>query len=376
MSDVSFEIDRIALMLASAAILLGYFLWRYFSSYADPYLFFSSLSPDDSTENQKLKKRDAIQGLRYASLGLLLLAFIDPHFFISRELSNEKEKREGIPAEGLAIYLLLDQSGSMSEEVSANLKGQRVTMTKEDLLKKVTRDFILGDPSEGLKGRPHDLIGLVAFARVPDILSPLTLDHQELLKQLSHLQVIQKKEEDGTAIGYAIFKTTSMIVATKHFAKGLSQKGSPSYNIKNSIIILITDGLQDPSILDKESRLRNIGLEQAARFAKENGVRLYLINIDPRTYAEDLAPQRTQMEKITQLTGGRLYIVNDPGDLTQIYADIDRLQRSALPQIGLSKKDQPNAYRRFSLYPYFILLSMFFLGFSVLLETVFARKVP
>lgn len=376
MSDVSFEIDRIALMLASAAILLGYLLWRYFSSYADPYLFFSSLSPSDSAENNKLKKWDGTQGLRYASLCLLLLAFIDPHFFISRELSNEKEKGEGIPAEGLAIYLLLDQSGSMLEEVSANLKGQRVTMTKEDLLKKVTRDFILGDPSEGLKGRPNDLIGLVAFARVPDILSPLTLDHQELLKQLSHLQVIQKKEEDGTAIGYAIFKTTSMIAATKHFAKELSQKGSPSYNIKNAIIILITDGLQDPSILDKESRLRNIGLEQAARFAKENGVRLYLINIDPRTYAEDLAPQRKQMEKITQLTGGRLYIVNDPGDLSQIYADIDRLQRSALPQIGLSKKDQPNAYRRFSLYPYFILLSMFFLGCSILLETVFVRKVP
>ena len=272
--------------------------------------------------------------------------------------------------------MLLDQSGSMAEQVAATIDGKRENIRKEDLLKKVTREFIEGNPSVGLEGRPNDLIGLVAFARVPQVLSPLTLDHQQILKELAKVDVVKKPDEDGTAMGYAIFKTANMIAATKHYAAELTRKGSPSYDIKSSIIILVTDGLQDPSILDKNSRLRNMGLEEAAAYAKENGVRLYLINIDPGTYSEQLAPQRRQMERITKLTGGRLYIVNDPGDIAQIYASIDQLEKSVLPQKGISKEKQPHLYRRISFYPYLIALGMLFLLASFLLQTTLARKVP
>ena len=171
---------------------------------------------------------------------------------------------------------------------------------------------------------------------------PLTLDHQAILKALSQIQVVKKPDEDGTAMGYAIYKTVNMIAATKHYAAELAQKGNPSYDIKNSIIILVTDGLQDPSILDKNSRLRNIGLDEAAAYAKKNAVRLYLINIDPNTYSEELTPQRHQMERITKLTGGQLFIVGILGDITGIYSDIDRIEKSVLPQEGVSKKNSRN----------------------------------
>lgn len=377
MRDISFEIDYLALMIAAISLVLGYLWWRRTRQFAKPTLFFSILDP--SVTAQKGRKTHLAKIpylLNMSALLLFLVAFTDPHFFVPKKHPISPESNKALPTEGIAIYLLLDQSGSMAEEVTATINGNRENIRKEDLLRQVTSEFIEGNPSAGLEGRPNDLIGLVTFARVPQVLSPLTLDHQAILKELSKVNVVQKPDEDGTAMGYAIFKTVNMIAATKHYGAELARKGTPSYNIKNSIIILVTDGLQDPSILDKNSRLRNMGLEEAAAYAKQNDVRLYLINIDPNTYSDELAPQRHQMEKITKLTGGRLYIVNDPGELTQIYADIDRLEKSVLPQEGVSKEKQPNLYRRISLYPYLIALGMLFVLIAILMNTTVVRKVP
>ncbi len=376
MGELSFELDYLALILSAPGLVLGYFLWKRTDRFAEPSLFYSKIEPAYvSPKNWKSSLPKLSYQLSIGALILFVIAFLDPHFFIPKPPIPEGQKKT-IPTEGIAIYLLLDQSGSMAEEVTATINGQRESIRKEDLLRQVTRDFIAGNPSAGLEGRPNDLMGLVTFARVPQIVSPLTLDHQAILEELSKVHVVKKFDEDGTAMGYAIFKTVNMIAATKHFAAELAQKGNPSYDIQNSIIILVTDGLQDPSILDKNSRLRNMGLEEAATYAKKNGVRLYLINIDPNTYSEELAPQRHQMERITQLTGGRLYIVNDPGDLTQIYADINRIEKSVLPQEGISKEKQPHLFRRISLYPYFIALGMLLLFIAILLNTTLARKVP
>jgi Ca-activated chloride channel homolog len=378
MQDISFQIDYLALVVALLALLLSYFLWRREQQFSKPSLFFSSLDPSSTVRDWKTRWSSLPRLLNILAFLLFLVAFVDPHFFIPKKptLTPGSENKNAMPTEGIAIYLLLDQSGSMAEQVTATINGNRVNITKEDLLRQVTKDFITGNPATGLEGRPNDLIGLVTFARVPQVQVPLTLDHKEILKELATVQVVKKNDQDGTAMGYAIFKTANMIAATKHYAAELAQKGKPAYDIKSSIIILVTDGLQDPSILDKDSKLRNMGLEEAAAYAKANGIRLYLINIDPNTYSEELAPQRHQMEKITQLTGGRLFIVNDPGDLSQIYATIDSLEKSVLPQEGLSKEKQPNFYRRISLYPYLIALGMLCMLTSILLQTLWLRKVP
>lgn len=378
MQDISFEIDHLALTLGIVALLLSYFLWKRNRLFSNPSLFFSYVDPlFISQRNWKTRLVNLPYLLNIVALSLLLLAFTDPHVFVLKKPPiSPEENKHPIPTEGIAIYLLLDQSGSMGQEVSATIHGNRENIRKEDLLKQVTREFIEGNPSEDLKGRPNDLIGLVAFARVPQVLSPLTLDHKAILKELSKVHVVQKSDEDGTAMGYAIFKTVNMVAATKHYAAELAEKGRPSYAIKNSIIILVTDGLQDPSILDKNSRLRNIGLDEAAAYAKDNGVRLYLINIDPNTYSDQLAPQRHQMERITQLTGGRLFIVNDPGDITQIYATIDNLEKSILPQEGVSKEKQPHLYQRISFYPYLLAWGMLLLLTAFLMNTLLLRKVP
>ncbi|MFM8816862.1 MAG: aerotolerance regulator BatA, partial [Phycisphaerales bacterium] len=72
--------------------------------------------------------------------------------------------------EGIAIELVVDRSSSMLAmdfEVKAR-RADRLTALKD-----VAARFVLG--GGGLGGRPGDLIGLVAFARFADSLSPLTL---------------------------------------------------------------------------------------------------------------------------------------------------------------------------------------------------------
>ena len=54
-----------------------------------------------------------------------------------------------------------------------------------------------------LGGRPADLIGLVTFARYPDTICPLTLDHDTLVGFLPTVKLVTQESEDGTAIGDA-----------------------------------------------------------------------------------------------------------------------------------------------------------------------------
>ncbi|WP_044882772.1 VWA domain-containing protein [Neochlamydia sp. EPS4] len=377
MQNISFEIDPWGSILALVLLSLCYGLARKKEQMRKSSLLFSHLHPSFLNAGWKTTFSQLPRWLHGGGLILFLVALTNPHLFVRRPplAVAEKGDKNFLPTEGIAIYLLLDQSGSMAEEVTATLDSKRQNISKEALLKQVTKEFIQGNPSAGLKGRANDLIGLITFARVPHILSPLTLDHQQILKALAHIQVVKKQEDNGTAMGYAIYKTVSMIAATKYYANHLAQKNQPAYNIKNSIIILVTDGLQDPNILDKNSLWRNLGLKEAAVFAKEKGVRLYFINIDPRIYADQLSSQRRQMEEITQLTGGRLFILNDPGEMKTVYATIDRLEKSIL----LSQEfagGKPPIYQQISFSPYLIAGGMLMVWLAIVLQTTLLRKVP
>ncbi len=63
-----------------------------------------------------------------------------------------------------------------------------------------------------IAARPNDRIGLVAFAGRPYLVSPLTLDHDWLLKRLAAVEIGQV--EDGTAIGSAIASSANHLSDT------------------------------------------------------------------------------------------------------------------------------------------------------------------
>ncbi len=378
MGGISFDINLTALLLVTLFAVGFFFLRRWRASFADPYIFF----PDVTTIPHK--KPSLITSLQPLLLRIALIsfavAFTDPHFFIEKTTVSTAslQRSASPPREGIAVYLVLDQSGSMKETVVMESPSKGLyTTSKIDLVKKVSTQFIMGDQALGLAGRPNDLIGLVFFARGAQVMTPLTLDHEALLRQLKNFREVQDKEQDGTSIGYAIFKTANLIVATKHYAEDLIAKGEPAYVIKNNVMILLTDGLQDPNPLDKGKRLRNMDVPEAAAYAKEQGIRLYIVNIDPLLSAEKFAPYQHIMQRAAESTGGKFYMVDSNKNLEQIYADIDKLEKSTLPPVlSMKKEDRPDLYQRVSPVPYLISFALACFLVSIALETLFIRRVP
>jgi len=176
------------------------------------------------------------------------------------------------------------------------------------------------------------------------------------------------------------FKTVNLIAATKHYSQDLVGSDKPAYDIKSSIIIVITDGLQQPHPQDRENHLRNMDLVEAAQYAKTKDVRVYLINVDPAINSEKFAPQRAQMEQITRLTGGDYFIVNETTSLNDIYAKLDQLEKSQLPPgtfaTDRSKDKQPHNYGRLSLYPWLIGVGLTLLLIALAVDALIYRRVP
>jgi Ca-activated chloride channel family protein len=308
------------------------------------------------------------------------LALIDPHYYDLRDSDHPPRDSSGdqTPVEGIAIYLLLDSSLSMEEPVNVTTEeGYRKNVTRLEMLKEVTKRFVEGDKTLGLKGRPNDLIGVVTFSRSAQVLTPLTLDHNVVLRELNGLKVNRDQSQLGTSLGYAIFKTANLIAATRNFGGEIVEKGKPSYDIKSSVILLVTDGFQETNPEDVNNHLRSIELPDAIEFAKEQGIRIYIVNIDPSISAEKYADHRKLFQLLTESTGGKFFFSEGSRNLSQIYAEIDRLEKSLLPAQSQSDKERmPHLYQRISLYPIFIAIGLLLLVCSVILETTFLRIYP
>jgi Ca-activated chloride channel homolog len=378
MAEISFEIDWKALGISLIFVLSCFFLSQWSKRYSLPTIFYSNTA--DLVLQKKTFKaltNHVPRILEFTALALFILAFINPRFYIPRP-SLEPPPSEA--TQGIAIYMVLDQSGSMAEAVDAPYIDSRKPVPKVEILKKLTSAFIKGDPAIGLSGRPNDLIGLIEFARVPQVVAPLTLDHKAILDQLASFDSVHDKNIDGTGIGYAIYKTAHLIVATRHYAQDLAGKEKPAYTIKNTVIMLVTDGVQEVNPLDAGNPLRSMDIPDAAEYAKEQGVRLYIVNLEPQISSEEFAPFRHQMQNAAELTGGKFFFVNSTTSLPDIYADIDLLEKSEIqPNIfgkNLSKDDLPSKYHRISLYPFLIMIGMACLLLSVILNATLLRRIP
>lgn len=290
-----------------------------------------------STSSIKLKFSLLPQLLWLAAALFLILSLFD----FKRAASDAPSPIPPPSNEGQAIYLVLDQSGSM--------EGSKI-----DSLKKVSEQFI--------SSRPGDLLGVVAFARSAQVISPLTLDHTLVLDALKNLKVIKDPEQNGTAIGYAIYKTANLIAATRQFSEG-------RYKLKGAVMVLVTDGLQDPNSLDNNNPLRNQDIPEAAGFAKEQNIRLYIINIDPKMSLDQYSAHRSQMTKAAESTGGQFYLADTPDVLSYVFAEINKLEKISLPQAPVAPPGKSTA-------PFFIFLSLCSFVGALFLQTTFFRRLP
>ncbi len=150
-----------------------------------------------------------------------------------------------IQASGIDIMLLLDVSGSM-RSLDFQLDGKPAS--RVDVVKSVVAKFI--------QVRPNDRIGLSIFAGVPDLVSPLTLDHASLLQNLERVQI--GTAEGDTAIGSAI-------------AAGVDHLRDQSANSR--VIVLLTDS---------QNRAGEVPPLTAAQEAHALGIRVYTVYRCPR----------------------------------------------------------------------------------------------
>jgi Ca-activated chloride channel family protein len=350
------------------------FLYRFRKRSPLPFLYYSQVTELSGIEpvSWKIWLRSLPQYFFLASLVLFALGLMDFHITLpptSSKLSGRHPKPVKTPTEGVALYFVLDVSGSMARQASQK-------NTKIDVMKAVTERFLTGDEALGLPGRPNDLVGVVTFARQADIVAPLTLDHDAVIAKLRALQAVTDPDKDGTGIGYAIYKTASTIVATRHYGEQLPKNQKPAYTIRSNAIILVTDGFQSHNESDKGNWLRTMGMEEAADYAKRHNIKLYIVNIEPSFAKAEFEPHRNLLARIAESTGGQFFLVNSLENLPDIYREIDKLEKTPLPvQAVWSAADMASDNRDYSLLPWLMGLSLLLLGAAIGIETAI-RVVP
>jgi Ca-activated chloride channel homolog len=242
-------------------------------------------------------------------------------------LARPQQGREEVRdvSQGIAIEMVVDRSGSMGQELI--YEGKQ--LNRLEVVKKIFKEFILGNGKD-LQGRPSDLIGMVAFARYADTLCPLTLSHGALDRFIESIQVVTRRNEDGTAIGDALALAAARLRTLEEVLK-------MDYRIKSKVVILLTDGQNNAG---KRSPV------EAARLAKEWGIKVYAIGIGGR---ESFVTVRTPLgdykvpggpgvdeatlKNIADETGGAFWLAESAEKLHQIYKEIDRLERTEIESV-------------------------------------------
>lgn len=253
-----------------------------------------------------------------ALLGLVLLLVV-----LARPAARVAHAR---PVEGLDLLLALDISSSMTTRGPDGL-------TRLAHAQQAAREFI--------DARPHDRLGLVAFARYPELICPPTRDHAALKAQLAALRPVPADgPEDATAIGAAAALAAEALAAGAS-AAGASAAGAPAPpRAAARVVVLLTDGEENVAL---EGHAGEVAPAHAAQLAQRLGVRLHVIATGTPAAgrpAPDLAPVRAMALR----SGGRLLQASDARALGEAYEAIDRLERSAVPEPEVTLEDRPTAF--------------------------------
>ncbi len=305
---------------------------------AAPAVVFSSLRPLlDLGRVRRSRLGGWLTSLLLLALALFIVALSRPR--MGKTIST-------VQASGIDIMIALDVSGSMIAE-DFTIGGQRAS--RVEVVKKVTQTFI--------EGRPNDRIGMLCFASRPYLVSPLTLDHDWLLQNLERVRL--GLVEDGTAIGSAIASASNR----------LQNKES-----KSRIVVLLTDG---------DNNAGKVPPITAAEAARALGIKVYTIGAGTRGFAPvpmtDMFGRKVYrnmkvdvdedtLKKIADTTGGVFYRATDTRTLTQIFDQIDKLEKST---VELSQSTQ---YRE--LFPWFLGAGAALLALQALLAQTLGRKLP
>jgi Ca-activated chloride channel homolog len=228
-----------------------------------------------------------------------------------------------VAGQGVAIVVALDQSSSMNAVDFPADRGTRM-ISRLEAAKSTFTHFV--------EGRSDDLIGLVVFARYPELMCPAILDHIFLIGSVADVRRARPLD-DGTNIGDAIAVGLDAVLVAPP---------------KKKVLVLLTDGHNepaDPHALDPE---------EAAALARDLGVTMHTIAIgrlggiprglEPqkdRPAGDDIeGPNLPLLEKLAALTGGRSFAATDADALKEVFQTIDALEKSPVRGQILTRYDE------------------------------------
>lgn len=291
---------------------------------------------------QEISKSNAggfLAALRWLALALLIIALAQPRF---TRFDSTKAT-----ASGVDIVVAFDLSGSMAAE-DFEIKGQRVNRVM--MAKEVLQNFIAK--------RPSDRIGLVAFGTQAYIASPITLDHDFLLKNLERLD-LNTINGNQTAIGSALSTGVNRLRELKS---------------KSKIVILMTDG---------QNNAGKIAPLTAAEAAQALGVKVYTIGVGTQGQAPmpatDMFGRRVYqmvpvdidedtLQKISEMTGGKYYRADNADKFGAIYSEIDKLEKT--------EADVKKFAQHTELFAWLIAIGIVLLTAEVALGQTVLRRLP
>ena len=326
--------EYLLLLLLLIPYIIWYFLYR---RHSEP-----TLRMSDTYAYQYAPKSWKI---KFINLPMLLrcLTFTLVVIVLARPMTSNSWSRQHV--EGIDIMLAMDISTSMlAEDVSPN---------RMEAAKDVAQEFI--------NSRPNDNIGLTIFAGESFTQCPMTTDHAALLSLLHNVRTDLTASglvEDGTAIGMGLANAVSRLRDAK---------------AKSKIVILLTDG---------SNNMGDISPMTAAQIAKTYGIRVYTIGLGtngPARYPISVngSTQYIQangeidyqtLKNIALTTNGQFYRASSRQELSQIYKDIDKLEKTKLD--GRKYARQYDAYQPFALLALLTLLS------EILLRLTVFRRLP
>ncbi len=309
----------------------------------------------------RLRARPLLLVLRLAALALLIVA-------IARPQTSRSETR--VSTEGIALEMVVDRSSSMRAEMA--FEGER--LNRLEVVKRVFTEFVTGN-GDDLPGRPHDLIGMIAFARFADTAAPLVRAHDALVQFVQGTKIVQVREEDGTAIGDALALAAARLKrAEEDLARWTENGAADAFTIKSKAIILLTDGRNNAGDMTPG---------QAAALARDWEIKIYAIGIGGgeefiavqtpfggtvRLPAVGLGLDEATLRTVAEVSGGRYFTAADGEALRNVYQEIDRLEKTEIETLEFAQHEE-------EFLPYALAAGLLLLS-EIVLGNTWLRRAP
>lgn len=316
----------IVLLLAAA-----WYWWRAKRNY--PSLKVSNTFSFKGYENPiAARVKQLLPVLRVLALVLLLVV-------LARPQTNYDESE--ITTEGIDIVLAMDVSPSM---LAKDFMPDRLEAAKREAFSFVDK-------------RPHDRIGLVVFAGESFTQCPVTIDHNIVKAQLKNIS--SNMLQEGTAIGMGL---------------GTAVQRLKESTAKSKVIVLMTDGVNNAGSIEPIT---------AADIALNYDIRVYTIGIGTNGKAlfpiamfngevlydyMDVEIDEALLKDIAKKTGGEYFRATGNKGLKEIYAQIDKLERTKIEVSAYQRKAEK--FHAFALGAILLLLV------ELLFRYLLVRSIP